>query len=155
VVRYCISTTPHDGTWLHGRPEVGRRESTSTQGCTCSMGENPTYASCVRTLTRRFSTRCYTSICKKCRQDSYPSKDDSESVKCVGAGSRRHCIISLTRAHDERYATNSQRSHPHGNEEDGYKDTCLTVIDTNQVSVNNMRITCDDATAHKHTDHAS
>jgi hypothetical protein len=33
-----------------------------------------------------------------------PSKDERESVKCVGAGSRRHCIIFDTRAHDERYA---------------------------------------------------
>jgi hypothetical protein len=33
---------------------------------------------------------------------------------------------------------------------------CLTVIDTNQVSVNNMRITCDDGyRTYKHTDHAS
>jgi hypothetical protein len=45
----------HDGTTRTSRSRSTLWEYIYT-GCTCAMGEDPTYASCVRTLTRRFST---------------------------------------------------------------------------------------------------
>jgi hypothetical protein len=126
-----------------------------------AMGEDPDICIVCQDAYKEIQcTRCYTSICKKCFvKTAIRQRDDSESVKCVGCRvetSLYHIID--TRAHDERYATNSyNEAILMGMKKMGTKDTCLTVIDTNQVSVNNMRITCDDGyrNLHKHTDHAS